>query len=175
LFILYPICSERTGERKVLMESYKIKSDDETLNIELNENIDEHSSFEGINVEKYKKVVVDFNNVHLMNSCGIREWVKFVIRLNKSQLLVFKNCPYIIIDTLSTIPAFTTEQTYIKSVLLDWECHNTKSHKITTFDIDSDTFIDGIPCDNCSESMTTEGDWPELIEDIRQKNSLVKG
>jgi hypothetical protein len=156
------------------VSSYNLKLEKDLLLIELSRCIDENSIFNDLKAEKYSKIVVDFKNVFLMNSCGIREWVKFVSTINENQLVIYKNCSYLVIDTMVAIPPFSTNKTLIESVQINWECETKNLNLTTIFEIDSDILEESIHCENCPEPMTTEFDWPDLIEIIRQKNLSVK-
>lgn len=67
--------------------------------------IDEDSDFSLITSSE-KNIIFDFDNVTLINSCGIREWINFQETIDKSCQLHYKNCPQVIVEQMNIIKGF---------------------------------------------------------------------
>ncbi len=83
----------------------KINSVGNELKITMSGIIDEDVDFSIYKISEAKKVEIDFKNIKSINSCGIREWIKW-LSLNKTGELSFINCPKIIIDQVNMVDGF---------------------------------------------------------------------
>ena len=95
------------------------------LNITVNDETDTHIiKFEGVIDEdvvftpydNFSKpnIIVDLEEVKSINSCGIREWIKWFRGL-PNESLIFKNCPKVIIDQVNMVEGFVPDQSVVES------------------------------------------------------------
>jgi hypothetical protein len=62
-----------------------------------------------------RTVIFDFNLLSSMNSCGIRDWIKFIDTL-KNKRVVYERCPRILVDQMNMIKGFLPKGSSIRSV-----------------------------------------------------------
>lgn len=85
--------------------------------------INEDSNFEKIRNLKLKKYIFNFDKIHLINSCGIRDWIKYLSELNDAEI-IYENCPQIIIEQINMVHGFITSKTNITSFYAPYFCDN---------------------------------------------------
>ncbi len=78
-------------------------------------NIDEDASFAEIEKVQEKEYVFDFDKVNMINSCGIREWIKFIEKLPKDAKIIYQKCPQIIIEQMNMVHGFIRQGASIES------------------------------------------------------------
>ena len=102
----------------------------DTLNIELIGCIDEDSDFTEIIDTKAEKINFNFDKVEMINSCGIREWIKFLDQLG-SRKIIYENCPQIIIEQINMVHGFIRPESKLVSFYAPYYCeHCDKESKI---------------------------------------------
>ena len=67
--------------------------------------INEDFCFEGMDWSTVKTLKVDLEQVKSINSCGIREWIKWLKQLESAQIELY-HCPKIIIDQVNMVQGF---------------------------------------------------------------------
>lgn len=77
--------------------------------------IDEDFSGEKLGSLKFKKYLIDFDKVSLINSCGIREWIIYLETIGKSVSLVYVNCPAVIINQMNIVAGFLTSNASVET------------------------------------------------------------
>ena len=85
--------------------------------------IDEDASFDKIKSLKMKKFIFDFNNITMINSCGIREWIKYLQEIDNASVF-YINCPQIIIEQVNMVHGFIKKETCIESFYAPYFCEN---------------------------------------------------
>ena len=76
--------------------------------------IDEDFKFDTISIDK-DDVIVDFEEITLLNSCGIREWIKFVTSLGGSKKITYVNCPSVVVMQMNMVKGFLSENAQVES------------------------------------------------------------
>lgn len=101
------------------------------LNVELVGAIDEDADFKELEGLDQKKISFDFDKITMINSCGIREWIKFLEVLPEKSEIVYKNCPQIIIEQINMVHGFIRKGASIESFYAPYFCENcNKENKI---------------------------------------------
>ena len=77
--------------------------------------IDEDSDFSKIKNLGLDEYYFDFENVNMINSCGIREWINLIESLGTHVQITYQKCPQIIIDQLNMVHGFVTEKIVVES------------------------------------------------------------
>ena len=77
--------------------SFEVKDAGAEVTINFTGIIDEDVDFSQIKVEKKAAYVFNFDGVKGINSCGIREWVKFSESFDPATKLGYQNCTQLII------------------------------------------------------------------------------
>ena len=65
--------------------------------------------------------VINFRDVDMVNSCGVREWIGFLKHFSESVSLTFEECTPEIIDQINMIPPFRAHAK-IHSLYVTWVC-----------------------------------------------------
>jgi DNA-directed RNA polymerase subunit RPC12/RpoP/anti-anti-sigma regulatory factor len=94
------------------------------LRVELIGPIDEDSDFREILGLQQKKMTFDFEQVNMINSCGIREWIKFLEELPATAEISYENCPQIIIEQINMVHGFFKNGAVIKSFYAPYFCES---------------------------------------------------
>ncbi len=68
--------------------------------------IDEDADLGSMTVDGKTKVIFNLNDVTMINSCGIRDWVEFQKNIDDATEIVYRNCPQVIIEQLNIIKGF---------------------------------------------------------------------
>lgn len=92
------------------------------LNVEFVGAIDEDSDFRELSNLAQKTMTFDFDKVNMINSCGIREWIKFLETIPPRTSIVYRNCPQIIIEQINMVHGFFREGASIESFYAPYYC-----------------------------------------------------
>lgn len=83
--------------------------------------IDEDANFDKIKSLGMSQFVFDFNNVSMINSCGIREWIKYLDNLGEAKI-IYMNCPQIIIEQVNMVHGFIRKGVVVDSFYAPYFC-----------------------------------------------------
>lgn len=78
------------------------------------------------------RVDIDLKNVSGINSCGIREWVKWM-QAAKATPLYFFECPKVFIDQVNMVDGFLPPNGKIMSFYVPYFCEESESEKIVLY------------------------------------------
>lgn len=92
------------------------------LNVELIGSIDEDADFKELIGLEQKTISFDFDKVSMINSCGIREWIKFIEKIPEATHIVYNNCPQIIIEQINMVHGFFRKGASINSFYAPYFC-----------------------------------------------------
>lgn len=92
--------------------------------VELIGTIDEDADFKELIGLEQKKISFDFNQIAMINSCGIREWINFIEKIPSSCSITYNNCPQIIIEQINMVHGFFKQGATIKSFYAPYFCEN---------------------------------------------------
>jgi DNA-directed RNA polymerase subunit RPC12/RpoP/anti-anti-sigma regulatory factor len=105
------------------------------LNVELIGSIDEDADFKELLGLEQKHITFDFNQVNMINSCGIREWIRFLEKVPVACTISYTNCPQIIIEQMNMVHGFVRKGAIIESFYAPYYCEKcskeSKVHVIT--------------------------------------------
>lgn len=105
---------------KRLTINKKILSD--VLQVELIGAIDEDSDFKELLGLEQKDIIFDFKQISMINSCGIREWIKFLDQIPETSSITYTNCPQIIIEQINMVHGFFKKGAQIESLYAPYFC-----------------------------------------------------
>lgn len=94
------------------------------LRVELIGAIDEDVDFKELIGLEQKTVSFDFNQVSMINSCGIREWIRFMEKIPEKSTVIYKNCPQIIIEQMNMVHGFFRKGSQIESFYAPYFCES---------------------------------------------------
>lgn len=109
------------------------KQEGSDVYLSLKGQIDEDASFAGNELEGAVKVFVDLDEVQSINSCGIREWIKWIRTAPESSQIVYKNCPKVIVDQINMVAGFLPDNGKVESFYVPYYCDETGNEKMILF------------------------------------------
>lgn len=83
----------------------KINKNADAAKIIIAGTIDEDVDFAEYSIAGLNQMEFDLNSVKSINSCGIREWIKW-LGTNSKAKMTYVNCPKIIIDQINMVDGF---------------------------------------------------------------------
>jgi hypothetical protein len=117
--------------------------------------IDEDALFTGIVIPDDRETVFDLNGVRLINSCGIREWIRWMKEIKTGTRLVWENCPKIIVDQINMVDGFLPAGAKVRSFDVPYYCEKCEKIKIVRFQAGVEfqgatvTAPTAVTCDHC--------------------------
>lgn len=96
----------------------------DVLTVELIGAIDEDADFKDLLGLEQKTISFDFDKVNMINSCGIREWIKFIEKIPAECQMIYNNCPQIIIEQINMVHGFFRKGSVINSFYAPYYCEN---------------------------------------------------
>ncbi len=125
------------------------------LNVELIGAIDEDADFKELMGLEQKTISFDFNQVNMINSCGIREWIKFLEKIPEATHVIYNNCPQIIIEQINMVHGFFRKGASINSFYAPYFCENCdKENKVHLMaDQVKNRKAPKMECPKCGEAM----------------------
>ena len=125
------------------------------LNVELIGSIDEDADFKELMGLEQKTISFDFDKVSMINSCGIREWIKFIEKIPESTHIVYNNCPQIIIEQINMVHGFFRKGASINSFYAPYFCEKcSKENKVhLKADQVKNRKAPKMDCPKCGEEM----------------------
>ncbi len=100
----------------------------EEAHVELIGVIDEDSTFDKVKNLKMNKFIFDFNKVSMINSCGIRGWIKYLQEIEGAEIK-YINCPQIIIEQVNMVHGFIRKGIGVETFFAPYFCPNCDTEK----------------------------------------------
>ena len=83
--------------------------------------IDEDANFDKVKSLKMSSMIFDFTNITMINSCGIREWIKYLQDIEETKI-IYTNCPQIIIEQINMVHGFIKKGSQVESFFAPYFC-----------------------------------------------------
>lgn len=136
-----------------------------TLYVQMIGQLDEDATLSKIEISEkpgIHDILINWDGVKSINSCGIREWIKWIHTVPKDIRITFEKCPRIIINQVNLVNGFLPKGAVISSFYIPYFCASCDS--ITTVLCSTEASISNshfnlpkdIPCEKCK--METEMD-----------------
>lgn len=100
-------------------------------------------------------MIIDFDKVEGINSCGIRDWIEFLSKLNGVGNIVYQNCPQVIIEQMNMVKGFIPENAEILSFYAPFfceSCDNEEKVLLNSSDVKTSGVPENLSCSNCQAS-----------------------
>lgn len=104
--------------------------------------IDEDIDFTPYSLMGCGSIDIDLIQVKAINSCGIREWIKWIETAGKSGL-TFSNCPKVIVDQINMVDGFLPSNAKVQSFFVPYYHEESGSEKSVLF-VDGTNYSDGV-------------------------------
>ena len=120
---------------------FKIDKNSGNLNIHMAGTIDEDVDFSQLNLGEAQEIDLELSGVKSINSCGIREWIKWMAT-NKNAKIKFNQCPKVIVDQINMVDGFLPQNGKVSSFFVPYYNDNSGSEKNILFRYGTE-FTDG--------------------------------
>ncbi|MFN3696485.1 MAG: hypothetical protein ACK4VO_03510 [Pseudobdellovibrio sp.] len=107
---------------------FNVQNDIQKATINLSGQIDESFPPELLAIKFGPEVIINLDQIKMINSLGIREWIKFIGVLSQSKVEFIK-CPKIFIDQVNMVQGFITPNCKIKSFYVPYFNEDTSNEK----------------------------------------------
>ena len=118
-------------------------------------NIDEDVNFEKVLSVKMPEYHFDFQKVKLINSCGVREWIKFIENLGPDVKISYYNCGQIVVEQINMVHGFVTDTSQIKTIYTPYFCEkcDKEKHVLVETNTIQNKKAPVVLCDGCNSPM----------------------
>ncbi len=162
------------------MRTLKVLSEDkgQTLFLRFIGSIDEDAALNKVAVETVKKVVMDVGEVDSINSCGGREWVKWIRTIDSKVQVDFVNCSSVFLDYANMIDGFIPSNGTIESFKVPYYCETCDHLTVRMFDSqnvrgkESEISV-SIPCEKCKKDAEIDVIVPHFLKFLNRTKKKV--
>ena len=106
---------------------------DGIITVILTGHIDEDAQFGGVDLNGATSITLDLNGISAINSCGIREWIKWIRTAPEGVKITYKNCPKVIIDQVNMVAGFLPDNGKVESFYVPYYSEDTGNEKMILF------------------------------------------
>ncbi len=121
----------------------KTQSSGDKLTLQLAGTIDEDADFSKVVIAGTPQVEVDLEQLKSINSCGIREWIKWISQANSAKISLV-NCPKVIVDQINMVDGFLPTNGKVLSFYVPYYNDDAGSEKNVLFRYGSEFSDDGV-------------------------------
>ncbi|MFN7903925.1 MAG: hypothetical protein ACK5P5_01965 [Pseudobdellovibrionaceae bacterium] len=94
--------------------------------------IDEDVDFKEFSIAQASDLLIDLQDLKSINSCGIREWIKWLGE-NSSGKIQMQNCPKVIVDQINMVEGFLPKNGKVVSFYVPYFNEDSGSEKNVLF------------------------------------------
>lgn len=102
------------------------------LNVQMSGIIDEDADFSQHPLSSFQNIEFNLEGVKSINSCGIREWIKWIETSSGSQI-TFEKCPKVIIDQMNMVDGFLPKNGKVLSFFVPYYNESSGAEKNILF------------------------------------------
>ena len=102
------------------------------LTVQMAGTIDEDVDFNQFNLGGNSQVNIEMTGIKSINSCGIREWIKWMGTASGAAI-TFENCPKVIVDQINMVDGFLPATGKVKSFQVPYYNDDSGSEKNVLF------------------------------------------
>ncbi len=110
----------------------KMQKDGDKLNISLSGIIDEDVDFSNYSLSGVSQVELHLKDVKSINSCGIREWIKWISSAGEATV-IYDECPKIIVDQINMVEGFLPAKGKVTSFYVPYYNDDSGEEKMVLF------------------------------------------
>jgi anti-anti-sigma regulatory factor len=145
--------------------SFDVKQNGNNVFVTLTGMIDEDMDFSQIKTGDATSIEIDLGGVKSINSCGIREWIKWISEFRNAQIHL-KNCPKIIVDQINMVQGFLPATAKVMSFYVPYYSEDSGSEKDILFEYGKHFTEDFV---NMPESVLDDEGNPMEIDVVESK------
>lgn len=110
----------------------KLNKTPEKLTVQMAGTIDEDVDFSQFNLAGHQMIEVELSGLKSINSCGIREWIKWMGTAGGAKI-AFNNCPKVIVDQINMVDGFLPASAKVNSFYVPYYNDDSGSEKNVLF------------------------------------------
>ncbi len=110
----------------------KVNRSGDKTQVQMIGTIDEDIDFNQHVLSSEKNIDFDLSGIKSINSCGIREWIKWMGTMSKAQIQ-FMNCPKVIVDQINMVVGFLPSNAKVQSFFVPYYNEESGSEKNVLF------------------------------------------
>ena len=110
----------------------KMDKTPDVLKVQMAGTIDEDVDFSQFNISGNPKIEVELSGLKSINSCGIREWIKWMGSVSGASIS-FANCPKVIVDQINMVDGFLPAGGKVSSFFVPYYNDDAGSEKNVLF------------------------------------------
>ncbi len=95
--------------------------------------IDEDATFVDLDLAGMQTVLIDLGQVDAINSCGIREWIKWIRSAPESVRFTYRKCPKVIVDQINMVSGFLPPNAAVESFYVPYYSDASGTEKMVLF------------------------------------------
>ena len=95
--------------------------------------IDEDASFAALDPAGNKSIVFNLEGVASVNSCGIREWIKWLKTFPSDAKITYSRCPKLIVDQMNMVAGFFPKGATVESFFVPYYCEECGTENLNSF------------------------------------------
>lgn len=115
-----------------MANNIKIKKTGDQLTVQIVGSIDEEINLSPDLLKGANTLIFDFSEVSSINSCGIREWIRWIMPY-ASNPIIYRNCPKIIVDQINMVNGFLPDTGMVESFYVPYYSEETGEEKHILF------------------------------------------
>lgn len=153
------------------MKTLKVLSEDkgQTVILRFVGSIDEDAALDKVKVGSGKNVVMDVGDIDAINSCGGREWVKWIRTVDKKIKMEFINCSSVFMDYANMIEGFVPANGIIASFNVPYFCESCDHQTLKKFESENIRDQKGeipshLPCEKCKKVAEVDVIIPTFLK-----------
>ena len=128
--------------------------------LKIHGDLNEDFIFSSLTIQGQGETILDLSAVRSLNSCGIREWIRWIKAAPTSARLVLKECPKVVVDQINMVDGFLPKGTRIQSFMVPYYCEACEKVKSVLFK-EGEHYAHGkmkstlppVSCDQCQQPM----------------------
>lgn len=109
------------------------KENGSSVVFEFSGHIDEDAQFNGLDFGQAEEFKINLEKVSAINSCGIREWIKWIRTAPESSKIVYSNCPKVIVDQINMVAGFLPDNAKVESFYVPYYSEDSGNEKMILF------------------------------------------
>lgn len=109
-----------------------LKPEGDKLFVKIHGVIDEEIKLANESLASAKSIVFDFAEVKGINSCGIREWIRWISPFPNTSM-IYKNCPKVIVDQINMVDGFLPTNASVESFYVPYYSDESEEEKHILF------------------------------------------
>lgn len=157
------------------MKTLRVVSEDKGQKLVLRfvGSIDEDAALDKVKVGGAKNVVMDMGEVDSINSCGGREWVKWIRNVDTNMHVEFVNCSSVFLDYANMIDGFVPSNGVIESFNVPYYCEACDQLSLQVFQSQEirdhkREIPESIPCAKCKKPAEVDVIVPIFLKFLKK-------